>query len=133
MPVSLAHLSAVEVASGAARALVPLDAVRTVIRLAGAGVSAAPGTTVRFERQTLPLVSLRLAFDPSAEVRPPSDGSAGEQEDRFALILESTAGPIALGVRGPGRVVAVHQSDWDLFLRTSEALIAVAQRSARQP
>jgi len=127
MPVSLASLSAVEVASGDARALVPLDAVRTVIRLSGSGVSAAPGgATVRFAEETLPLVSLRLAFDPSAV-------SSDEQEDRFALILESTAGPIALGVRGPGRLVTVREADWDLFLRTSEALIAVAHRSARHP
>ena len=56
MPVSPGSLSAVEVASGAARALVPLDAVRTVIRLAGARVSAgAGGAMVRFERETVPL------------------------------------------------------------------------------
>lgn len=133
MPVSLASLSAVEVASGAARALVPLDAVRTVIRLAAAGVHVVPGgAAVQAGRETLPLVSLRLAFDPSAQVQP-SDGSYDEREDRFALILESIAGPFALGVRGPGRLVAVRQSDWDLFLRTSEALAAVAQRSARLP
>jgi chemotaxis protein histidine kinase CheA len=134
MPVSLASLSAVEVVSGAARALVPLEAVRTVIRLAGAAVNAAPGgATVRFDRDTLPLVSLRVAFDPSADVRPPPEGGFGDEEDRFALILESTAGSIALGVRGPGRVVAVRESDWDLFLHTGEALMAVAQRSARLP
>jgi chemotaxis protein histidine kinase CheA len=133
VPVSPGSLSALEVASGTARALVPLDAVRTVIRLAGARVSAgAGGATVRFEGDTVPLVSLRLATGLSTEARSALE-LADTDEDRFALIVDSTAGLVALGVRGPGRVVTVRDSDWDQFLRTIEALITVLRPSARQP
>lgn len=134
VPVSPGSLSALDVASGAARALVPLDAVRTVIRLAGAGVrSGAGGAMVRFERETVPLVSLRLAAGLTTEVRPTLEWAAGADEDRFALIVDSTAGLFALGVRGPGRVVTVRDSDWDRFLLTVEALITVLRPPARQP
>ena len=134
VPVSAGSLSALDVASGAARALVPLDAVRTVIRLAGARVSVgAGGAMVRFERATVPLVSLRLATGLSAEVRPTFEAAPDADEDRFALIVDSTAGLVALGVRGPGRVVTVRDSDRDRFLRTVEALITVLRPPARQP
>jgi chemotaxis protein histidine kinase CheA len=134
VPISPGSLSALDVASGAARGLVPLDAVRTVIRLAGAGVrSGAGGAMVRFERETVPLVSLRLATGLATEVRPTLDVATGADEDRFALIVETTAGLVALGVRGPGRVVTVRDADWDQFLRTVEALITVLRPPARQP
>ena len=81
---SHAALFALEVASGAARALVPLDSVRTVIRLAGAGVTPGPGgTTVRFERGTAPLISLRLAVGLSTEVRSSFEPEGDADEDSF--------------------------------------------------
>ena len=133
VPVSPGSLPALEVASGAARALVPLDAVRTVIRLAGARVSdGAGGVMVRFEREKVPLVSLRLATGLSTGVRPALEATDAD-EDRFALIVDSTAGLVALGVRGPGRVVTVRDADWDQFLRTIEALITVLRPPARRP
>jgi chemotaxis protein histidine kinase CheA len=134
VPVSPGSLSALDVASGAARALVPLDAVRTVVRLSGARVKAgAGGAMVQFEREMVPLVSLRLAAGLSTDVRSTQETAADADEDRFALIVDSTAGLVALGVRGPGRVVTVHDSDWDRFLRTIEALITVLRPSARKP
>lgn len=94
VPISLASLAALEVVSGDARALVPLDAVRSVVRLA-ASATAGAAATVLFDRETVPLVSLRDAF-----------GMAGQdEEDRFALIVDAIDGRIALGVRGPGRVM----------------------------
>ena len=102
VPVSSGSLAALDVASGAARALVPLDAVRSVIRLAGARVSAgAGGATLRFERETLPLVSLRLAAGLSTDVRSTLEAASDADEDRFAVIVDSTAGPVALGVADP--------------------------------
>jgi hypothetical protein len=122
------------VASGAARALVPLDSVRTVVRLAGAGVSAGPGgTTLRFERGIAPLVSLRLAAGLSTEVRSSFEPEADADEDRFAVIVDAAAGPVALGVRGPGRVVTVPESGRDQLVSTIKALLAVPLPPPRQP
>jgi hypothetical protein len=87
---------------------------------------------VRFERETVPLVSLRLAAGLSTEVRAALEAASDADEDRFALIVDSTAGLVALGVRGPGRVVTIRDSDWDQFLRTIEALITVLRPSAGQ-
>lgn len=127
-----ASLFALEVTSGAVRALVPLEAVRTVMRLAGAGVSAGPGgATIRFERGTAPLVSLRLAAGLSAEARPSSETDGDTDDDRFALIIDSTPGVVAFGVRGPGRVVTVPESDRDQLAGTIKALLTVSPPPAR--
>jgi chemotaxis protein histidine kinase CheA len=131
---SPASVFALEVASGAARALVPLDSVRTVVRLAGAGVSAGPGgATLRFERGIAPLVSLRLAAGLSTEVRSSFEPEADADEDRFAVIVDAAAGPVALGVRGPGRVVTVPESGRDQLVSTIKALLAVPLPPPRQP
>jgi hypothetical protein len=89
-------------------------------------MSAGPaGATIRFERATVPLISLRLATGVSTEARLSVEADQAAAEDRYAVVIDLVSGLLALGVRGPGRLVAVAESERERLAGTIKALLAL--------